>query len=121
MSEPLKYKEGDEIFVIRGGVITDVDEDTPGEEYLVRFEDGEETWVDANDVRGPHDSDVALMPEDYVVLKKGDGTVGQLVALKKGRAWVDWAPFDKNTDVSSAVAIGLLRRADVEEVNQAGA
>lgn len=89
----------------------------PGHEHEGALDD--EAYYPAEDlISMQEESEFPLIPKDYVRHKKQDN-VGQVIAIAKGRAWVDWAPFDPDEDAISAISVSLLVRATPEEVADA--
>lgn len=119
-----RYKPGDIVWV--RGRVTEVDFDSPSEMYEIVTgvdENGEgyvdESWYAETAVTTFENGDEGLEAGDFVKFRNlpaGRPRLGRIIALRKGRAWIDWEPFDESVDASAAASLSVLMKATPEEI-----
>lgn len=116
----LRFKVGDEVRLI-GLTVTEIDPDSEDERYLIADEHGLiDRWVGEEQIAGSTDSDDPIVPGTFVVRRTQPGRVGKVVAVKKGEAWIDWAPSEPDTVANSASQLHTIRKLTEKEVRQLG-
>lgn len=112
------FQPGDEVLVTLVGVVTDVTTD-PGDdepyEVELKRRDGsgiDTAWLREEDIVGTPEyvAEAPIVPGDKVYLKGYKGRIGEVIALRKGHATIDWEPDDPEAFATSTHPIPLLLR-----------
>lgn len=113
--EVRKFQDGEQ--VVLHAFVRVIAFDEHDETYEIQFDDGQEFWVGEDYLASKEDagvSDRALAPLDFVRTRGSRDAVGQVISIKKGRAWVDWSPLTDDDHSSAVTLSALIRLTNVE-------
>lgn len=112
------FQKGDEVIITLKGRVDAVSDDANDEQpYSVEITTFSEEslgdfWFAEEDIVGTpgYVAEVPIMPGERVYLKGYKGRIGEVIALRKGHATVDWEPDDPEAFATSTHPISLLLR-----------
>ena len=118
-TKELKYSIGDEVTI--RAKITDIDDDEDSDlNYHVETALGNlNEWISEGDIVAEEDSDDPIVPGDFVVrMADNNARPAKVTAIKKGEAWIDFAPNDPDTVANTTAKISTLRKLTNAEMRQ---